>query len=61
MTSIDYYEVLEIERNASNEEIRRSYKRLAFEHHPDRNPGSTESEERFKDINEAYQILSNSQ
>jgi len=59
MTSIDYYEVLEIERNATNEEIRRSYKRLAFEHHPDRNPGSTESEERFKDINEAYQILSN--
>jgi len=58
MTSIDYYEVLEIERNASNEEIKRSYKRLAFEHHPDRNPGNIEAEVRFKEINEAYQLLS---
>jgi len=58
MTSIDYYEVLEIERNASNDEVKRSFKRLAFEYHPDRNPGSTKSEERFKEINEAYQILS---
>ncbi|MEM7009021.1 MAG: molecular chaperone DnaJ [Thermodesulfobacteriota bacterium] len=58
MTSIDYYEVLEIERNADHEEIKRSYKRLAFEYHPDRNPGDTDAEEKFKEINEAYQILS---
>ncbi|MEQ9618702.1 MAG: molecular chaperone DnaJ [Deltaproteobacteria bacterium] len=57
MTSFDYYEVLRIERNASSEEIKRSYKRLAFEYHPDRNPGNREAEERFKRINEAYQIL----
>jgi len=59
MTSIDYYEILEIERNASNDQIKRSYKRLAFEYHPDRNPGNREAEERFKEINEAYQVLSN--
>ena len=58
MQSIDYYEVLQIERSADNEEIKRSYKRLAFEYHPDRNPGNTDAEERFKEINEAYQILS---
>lgn len=58
MTSIDYYEVLEIERNADHEEIKRSYKRLAFEYHPDRNPDNTEAEDKFKEINEAYQILS---
>lgn len=58
MTSVDYYEVLEIERNANHEEIKRSYKRLAFEYHPDRNPDNTEAEEKFKEINEAYQILS---
>ena len=59
MISIDYYEVLEIEKNANHDEIRRFYKRLAFEYHPDRNPGNTEAEEKFKEINQAYQILSN--
>ncbi len=58
MQSIDYYEVLQIERNADHEEIKRSYKRLAFEYHPDRNPGDVAAEEKFKEINEAYQILS---
>lgn len=58
MASIDYYEILEIERNANHEEIKRSYKRLAFEYHPDRNPDNLEAEEKFKVINEAYQILS---
>ena len=58
MTSIDYYEVLEIERSSNHDEIKRSYKRLAFEYHPDRNPGDSEAEDKFKEINEAYQILS---
>lgn len=58
MESIDYYEILQVERNSSGEEIKRSYKRLAFEYHPDRNPGDREAEEKFKKINEAYQILS---
>ena len=57
MTSVDYYEVLEIERSANHEEIKRSYKRLAFEYHPDRNPDNTRAEEKFKEINEAYQTL----
>lgn len=57
MAEIDYYEILEIRRSASLEDIKRSYKRLAFEYHPDRNPGNTNAEEKFKVINEAYQIL----
>lgn len=58
MESIDYYEILQVERSSSGEEIKRSYKRLAFEYHPDRNPGDREAEEKFKKINEAYQVLS---
>lgn len=58
MIEMDYYEILEIHRSASSDDIKKSYKRLAFEYHPDRNPGNTNAEERFKVINEAYQILS---
>ena len=58
MTEIDYYEVLEIHKSATNDDIKKSYKRLAFEYHPDRNPGNSNAEEKFKVINEAYQILS---
>lgn len=60
MIEIDYYEILETHRSASSEDIKRSYKRLAFEYHPDRNQGNSHAEEKFKQINEAYQILSNS-
>ncbi|MBN2320500.1 MAG: DnaJ domain-containing protein [Acidobacteria bacterium] len=55
----DYYEVLGVRRNASTEEIRKGFRRLALQHHPDRNPESIrESEAKFKDINEAYAVLS---
>ena len=58
MVDIDYYEVLEVDRNASFEEIKKAYRKLALKYHPDRNPGNKEAEEKFKLINEAYQVLS---
>ena len=59
MSKRDYYEVLGIEREASAEEIKRAYRRLAHQYHPDKNPGDTASEVRFKQASEAYEILSN--
>ncbi|MEE8637089.1 MAG: DnaJ domain-containing protein, partial [Dehalococcoidia bacterium] len=53
----DYYEVLGVPRSASTEEIKRAFRKLAFQHHPDRNR-ETGAEEKFKEINEAYQVLS---
>lgn len=54
----DYYEVLGVERAASADEIRKAYKREALKHHPDRNPGDSAAEAKFKEVNEAYQVLS---
>lgn len=54
----DYYKILGVERKASEEEIRKAYRELAKKHHPDRNPDNKQAEERFKEINEAYQVLS---
>ncbi len=54
----DYYKILGVERNASKDEIKRAYRKLALKTHPDRNQGDKKAEERFKDINEAYQVLS---
>ncbi|MCS7280521.1 MAG: molecular chaperone DnaJ [Desulfobacterota bacterium] len=54
----DYYQILNVDRNATEEEIKKAYRRLALKYHPDRNPGDKEAEEKFKDINEAYQVLS---
>jgi curved DNA-binding protein len=54
----DYYKILGVERNANKEEIKRAYRKLALKTHPDRNPGDSKAEEKFKEINEAYQVLS---
>lgn len=54
----DYYEVLGVQQGASVEEIRKAYKREALKHHPDRNPGDASAEAKFKECNEAYQVLS---
>src|SRR5215204_3855417 len=58
VTKRDYYEVLGVAKTASGEEIKRSYRRLAMKFHPDRNPGDTEAEQKFKECAEAYEILS---
>ncbi len=58
MAKRDYYEVLSVTRTAAVAEIKKSYKKLALELHPDRNPGDTTAEERFKEASEAYQVLS---
>jgi len=55
---LDYYEILEISRTATKAEIKKAYRKLAMKYHPDRNPGDKEAEEKFKKINEAYQVLS---
>lgn len=57
MAKRDYYEVLEVKPGASQEEIVRAFRRLARKHHPDLNPGDPTAEERFKEINEAFQVL----
>ncbi|WP_437223798.1 molecular chaperone DnaJ [Planctomicrobium sp. SH661] len=57
----DYYEVLEVTRTATFEEIKRSYKKMALKHHPDRNPGDTEAVIKFKECAEAYEVLSDSE
>lgn len=57
----NYYQILEIAKDASGEEIKKAYRRLAREFHPDVNPGNKDAEEKFKDINEAYDILSDAQ
>ena len=57
----DYYKILGVERKASADDIRKAYRKLAMQYHPDKNPGDKKAEDKFKEINEAYQVLSDEQ
>jgi molecular chaperone DnaJ len=57
MARIDYYRILGVSREASDEEIKKAYRKLVFEHHPDRNPGKANAEERIREINVAYEVV----
>src|SRR5579862_1265672 len=57
----DYYEVLGVAKNASSDEIKKSYRKVAMQYHPDRNPGDKSAEEKFKEAAEAYEVLSDSE
>lgn len=59
MANKDYYQILGVNRNASEKEIKQAYRRLARKHHPDLNPGDKSAEARFKEMNAAYEVLSN--
>ncbi len=59
MAFIDYYKVLEVEKNATEADIKKAYRKLARKYHPDINPNDKEAEKKFKEVNEANEVLSN--
>src|SRR5437879_5215646 len=61
MSKRDYYEILGVPRTATSDEIKRSYRKLAVKHHPDKNPGDHTAEEKFKELGEAYDVLMDDQ
>ena len=61
MAKRDYYEVLGIGRNADAKEIKKAYRKLAKKYHPDMNPGDKQAEQKFKEITEAYNVLSDTE
>ena len=61
MAKRDYYDVLGVQRAASEQDLKSAFRRLAKDHHPDRNPGDTDAEQKFKELNEAYEVLKDPQ
>ena len=58
MAKADYYNLLGVSRDASEQELKRAYKKLAMKYHPDRNQGDKNAEKKFKEVSEAYEVLS---
>lgn len=61
MPKVDYYQVLGIGRGATDEEVKKAYRKLVFEYHPDRNPGNQEAEDKIRELNAAYEVLGDSE
>src|SRR3989338_8293928 len=60
-TKRDYYEILELSKNASTDDVKKAYRKKAIQFHPDKNPGDKTAEEKFKEATEAYEVLSDSE